>query len=103
MKFIDEATRDDLAKSSTLLQCVLSIVDFECSKSHFQAELIGVEDNEAMLNVDALPLERVIEICTTVNKQFMRKDGELTCLPTRDTEGFISCFATVPSDYVQLT
>lgn len=102
MKFIDEHTRDDLAKSSTILQCVLAILDFECNKSHVQPELIGVEDNKAMVAVD-LEIEHLTEICQAVNKQFRRRDNKYTCVVSNEVDGFIECEAVPLSEYELLT
>jgi len=103
MKFIDEATRDDLAKSSTILQCVLAIVDFECNKSHVQPEVIGVEDNEAMISVDPLDFDQMLRVCESVNKQFQRIDNQYTCQIANEVDGFLSCFVTELKDYKQLS
>mgnify|MGYP003330940583 CR=1 FL=1 len=102
MKFIDEATKDDLAKSSTILQCILASLDFECGKYMIQPEVIGVEGNEAMVNVDALEFEQMVEVCNKVNTQFKRKDTKFTCIITNEVDGFISCIASELKDYIQL-
>lgn len=102
MKFIDDATRDDLAKSSTILQCILAILDFECHRYSCQPEVIGVEKDEAMVNVEALRFEEMIEVCNSVNKQFTRKDKASTCFITNDVDGFISCRAGLLDEYDQL-
>lgn len=103
MTFIDEATRNDLAKSSTLLQCILAILDFECHKYSCYPEVIGVEENEAMVNVEALRFEEMVEVCNSVNRQFQRKDKASTCYITNDVDGFITCKSAVLSAYCQLT
>ena len=101
MKFIDEYTRDDLAKSSTILQCVLAMLDFECNKSHTQPEVIGVENNVAMVAVE-LDMEMLTEICMTVNKQFRRKDNKYTCKVSNEVDGFIECEVVGLDQYERL-
>jgi hypothetical protein len=102
LKFIDEGARDDLAKSSTILQCILAILDFECNKSHTQPEIVGVDRDIAMVAVD-LDMERMLEICEIVNKQFKRKDHKFTCIVSNEIEGFIECEALPLDQYEFLT
>lgn len=102
MKFIDEATKDDLAKSSTILQCILASLDFECNKFLCQPEIIGVEGEEAMVNVDSLEFEQMVEVCNRINSQFKRNDDKFTCIITNDVDGFISCIASPLKTYQQI-
>jgi hypothetical protein len=102
VKFIDDSTRDDLAKSSTILQCILASLDFECNKFHIQPEVIGVDSNEAMVSVDPMSFEQMIQVCNTVSGQFKRHDNAFTCKITNEVDGFVSCFATGLEDYKQL-
>jgi hypothetical protein len=79
MKFIDEAAKDELAKSSTTLQCILSILDYECNRFHMQLEVIGVTDNVALIDLDPLGNEEIMAVCMKANQQFQRRDGQFTC------------------------
>lgn len=103
MKCIDSATRDDLAKSSTILQCILSILEFECAKSHIQPEVIGVEENQAMVNVDPMDIDQMLRVCDAVNRQFQRLDRDYTCKITNDVDGFITCTAGKLDEYILLS
>ena len=103
MKCVDEHTREDLAKSSTILQCILAILDFECNKSHCQPEVVGVENDEALVCVDPLNFDQMIRVCEAVNKQFQRVDGKYTCQIENEVDGFILCHATPLKDYIQLS
>lgn len=103
MKFIDEHTRDDLAKSSTILQCILAILDYECNKFHFQPEIVGVQDNVALVNLDPMRDAQIMEACIKVNSQFQRKDKKFTCTHQEHGKTFVKCEALGLSDYIQLT
>ncbi len=103
MKFIDEYTKDDLAKSSTILQCILAILDYECNKYHYQPEVVGVQDNIAYLNLDPMTNAEIMEACIQVNKQFQRIDKKPTCHQQEYGKTFVFCEALSLADYNRLT
>ena len=103
MKFIDEYTKDDLAKSSTILQCILAILDFECNKYHFQPEIIGVQDNIAYVNLDPMTDIEIMQVCIEVNKQFQRVDKKPTSYQQDHGKTFVFCEALPLSGYNRLT
>ncbi len=103
MKFVDDAARNDLAKSSTILQCILAILDYECNLYHFQPEVLSVFNNIATVNLDPMKTEEIMDACMKVNKQFQRMDKEFTCAPLDFQGTFVRCKATHLRDYVQLT
>ena len=103
MKFIDDIAKDELAKSSTILQCILSILDFECNKDYVQLEVIGVSDNVALLDLDPLSNERIMDICMKANNQFQRRDGQFTCYQQTQDKTFVKCEAKPLSEYNRLT
>lgn len=103
MKFIDEEAKDELAKSSTTLQCIVSILDYECSKFHCQLEIVGVADNVALIDLDPLGDEQIMEVCTKANNQFQRRDGQFTCYQKDYGKSFIKCEALHISEYIKLT
>lgn len=103
MKFIDDQARDELAKSSTILQCMIQMLDFECNKFHFQPELIGVEQDVAMINCDPMNYQEIIDACNKVNSQFKRKDGQLSCVLNEMNKTFVLCRASELEQYHQLT
>ncbi len=102
MVFIDDATRDDLAKSSTILQCILSMLEFECARDHVQLECIGVEKDVALVSADPLKLERMTEVCMQVNKHFKRRDKKPSCYVSKDDRSLIFCEALELKEYEQL-
>jgi hypothetical protein len=102
MKFIDDAAVDSLAKSSTILQCMVQLLDFECSKYHVQAELIDAENNTALINCDPMTPQQILEVCKKVSSQFKRKDGKFSCLPKENNEIFVVCEAGKLEDYCQV-
>lgn len=103
MKFIDDAAVENLAKSSTILQCMVQLLDFECSKYHIQAELIDAENGTALINCDPMKPEQILEVCKKVSSQFKRKDGKFSCLPKETNEIFVVCSAGKLEDYCQVT
>lgn len=103
MKFIDEATKDDLAKSSTILQCILAILDYECNKYHFQPEVVGVQDNIAYVNLDPMTDAEIMEVCIQVNKQFQRIDKKPTCYQQEHGKTFVFVEALLLENYNRLT
>lgn len=103
MKFIDEAARDDLAKSSTILQCILSILDFECHKYLNQPEVLTVYNNIATIDLDPMGDEEIMEACKVVNNQFKRKDGGFTCSQQEYGKGIVRCEARHLHEYLLLT
>lgn len=78
------------------------MLDFECNKFHFQPELIGVENNIAMINLDPMTSSEIMEVCKTVNSQFKRKDGKLSCVLKEMSKTFVVCEAAELSEYNQL-
>lgn len=103
MKFIDEHVKGDLAKGSTILQCVLSILDFECNKFHVQPEVLWARANSALVDVDGISDEEVMHICIKVNKQFQRKDKKPTAYQQDHQNTYVMC-ETLPLDqYIMLT
>lgn len=103
MKFIDEYTKDDLAKSSTILQCILAILDYECNKYHFQPEVVGVQDNIAYVNLDPMNEIEIMQACIEVNKQFKRLDNKYTCYQKEHGKTFVYCEALPLREYQLLT
>lgn len=102
MKFIDDYTKDDLAKSSTILQCILAILDYECNKFHFQPEVVGVQNNIAYINLDPMTDVEIMEACIQVNKQFQRLDKKSTCYQQEHGKTFVFVEARHLSDYNRL-
>lgn len=103
MKFIDESTKDDLAKSSTILQCILAILDYECNKFHFQPEVVGVQDNIAYVNLDPMTDIEIMQACIEVNKQFQRIDKKPTCHQQDHGKTFVFVEARPLDEYNRLT
>lgn len=104
MKTIDDATTDQLAKSSTILQCIISILDFECAKYYFQPEVIWVGDNnEALVDISEMVNEEIQAVCKAVNVQFQRIDKEPTCRQEEHDKTLIRCRALPLSNYTRLT
>ena len=102
MKFIDERTQDDLAKSSSILQCILSILDFESNKFHFQPEIAWVNNNSALISLDGMSQVEIMETCIKVNQQFQRIDKKPTCWQHEHGKTFVKCEALPLSDYTRL-
>jgi hypothetical protein len=102
VKFIDETSQHDLAQSSTILQCMVHMVDFECNKFHIQAELVGAENGTALIDCDPLTHDQIIDVCNKVNKHFVRKDGSFSCKPKENFKTFVVCEATGLEGYSQL-
>ena len=103
MKFIDDFARDDLAKSSTILQCILSIMDYECHRYDLQPEVIWVQDDGALISLDGMRDDEIMDICIKVNKQFQRKDKKHTCYQQEHRKTFVKCDAVKLDQYVMLT
>ncbi len=103
MKFIDDKAVDELAKSSTILQCMVQMLDFECNKYHFQPELIGADKDVAMINCDPMTAAEIMAACQKVNSHFKRKDGKLSCVLEEMSKTFVTCKAGALEDYSQLT
>ena len=102
MLFLDDGIKSDLAKSSTILQCVLAILDFECSKFHCQPEVIDVENNLAMVNLGGLNMIRAVHALSAVNRQFIRADGQPTCAHVDIEDSIVFCEALSLDKYSQL-
>ena len=102
MIFVNDAAMSELAKSSTILQCIVHQLDFECSKFHIQAELIEVSNGVAFINCDPMTQAQIIGACMTVNNRFKRKDKKLSCKLQELTDSFVTCEAGLLSDYSQL-
>lgn len=103
MKFIDEYTVDDLAKSSTILQCILSILDYECGKFQLQPEVAWVNRNQALVSLDGMNDAEIMDTCLRVNKQFQRLDKKPTCYQQEHSKTFVKCEALTLKEYVLLT
>lgn len=103
MKVIDDQTTDELAKSSTILQCILSILEFECAKAHAQPEVIWVGHGEALVEVDKMTSLELESACMSVNKQFQRIDKKPTCKLEEYGKTLVRCQAIDLNDYVRLT
>lgn len=103
MRCIDDKTVDELAKSSTILQCIVSILEFECAKYHFQPEIVWVGNNEALVSVGEMIPEEITAICEKVNVQFQRRDGANTCRREEHKQTMIRCRALPLSEYIRLT
>lgn len=102
MKYLDETVKEDLAKSSTILQCILSILDFECNKFHIQPEVIWARANSAMVDLDGINEDEIIDICIKVNKQFARKDKRPSCYQEEHRELMVKCESVSLDEYVML-
>lgn len=103
MKCIDDQTTHELAQSSTILQCIISILEFECNKDHIQPEVIWVGDNEAMVDLDKMTNERIDDVCSKVNVQFVRRDKRLTCRQEDPNRPLVRCRALPLTEYIRLT
>ena len=103
MKFIDEYAVADLAKASSTLQCILSILEFECTKYLIQVEVIWVNGQNVLVSLDGLTETEVQDVCLKVNKQFRRKDGKFTCWQKEHRKTYVECEALPISDYTMLT
>ncbi len=102
MKFVDDAAVDELAKSSTILQCMVHMLDFECAKFHVQAELIMAEDGKALINCDPMDQQQIMSACEKVNRSFVRKDKNLSCVLNEMNRTMVTCRAGKLEDYNQL-
>lgn len=102
MKFVNDHAMEDLAKSSTILQCIIAMLDFECNKFHYQPEVLTVINNVATIDLDPMNQEEIMEACMKVNKHFIRKDKRFTCVPMEHGQGFVKCEAGLLSDYDRL-
>lgn len=103
MKAIDDQTMDDLAKSSTILQCILSILEFECAKAHAQPQIISVMNNQAIVEVEDMTPVELESACMKVNAQFQRIDKRPTCKLEEYGKCLVRCEARPLVDYVRLT
>jgi len=99
MKFISDQALDELAKSSTILQCIVNQLDFECSQYHAQPELISAEDEKAIIDCDPLTDDQLMMICERVNGRFIRKDKKFSCVLSEMNNSFVTCEAGILSDY----
>lgn len=103
MKFVDDGVKDELAKSSTVLQCILAILDYECNKYYAQPEVIDVEQNSAVISIEKMHLDQLIQVCGLVNSQFKRRDKKPTCAHIDAEDSIIYCEAVMLDQYDQLT
>ena len=98
MLYLDEETRLEFHKSSTLLQIICQMVDFECAKFTEQIEVIAIDDSTALLQALNMGEVQMREVCMTVNKQFKRRDREYTCRVGDSQLHYIKCMVTQASD-----
>lgn len=99
MLFVSDQARDELAKSTTILQMMIHMLDFECNKHGVQPELIGCRSGIAMISVDPMGVSAIIGACEKVNQHFKRTDGKFSC-SIQDTDArLVECFATGLADY----
>lgn len=103
MLFLDDGVKSDLAKASTVLQCILAILDYEANKFHYQPEVIDVENNIALVNIDKMSYEQTLEVCRLVNLQFKRLDNAPTCAHVDIEDSIIFCEGLPLDQYSQLT
>ena len=99
MIFVDEEARHELATSTTILQMMLAVLDFECNKHSVQPELIGCSNGIAIISVDPMGVSAIVGACELVNKQFKRKDGKYSCSIQDTSDRLVECFATKLEDY----
>ena len=99
MKFVSDEALDELAKSSTILQCMVNQLDFECNQYHVQPEFIGAEYGKAIICCDPLTPDQIMMICERVNKQYTRIDKKLSCVLNEMNKTIVTCEAGKLSDY----
>lgn len=99
MRFVSDESLDELAKSSTILQCIVNQLDFECSQYHVQPEFIAAQSGKAIVCCDPLTPDQIMMICERVNKQYVRKDKRLTCVLNEINKTFVTCEAGILADY----
>jgi len=99
VKFVSDQALDELAKSSTILQCMVNQLDFECNQYHVQPEFISAEDDQAIICCDPLTPDQIMMICERVNKQYIRIDKKLSCVLNEINNTIVYCKASKLSDY----
>ncbi len=102
MTFLDEEVRDAFHKISTLMQIVVSILEFECAKFHGQLELIGCEEDVSLLACPDMRTTDMFTVCDKINSQFKRYDKKFTCVVHDTTLKTFKVFVTAASDLEQL-
>jgi hypothetical protein len=99
VRFVSEESLDELAKSSTILQCIVNQLDFECNQYHVQPEFLAASDGKAVICCDPLTPDQIMMICERVNKQYVRKDKRLSCVLNEINKTIVTCEAGKLSDY----
>jgi hypothetical protein len=103
MLYLDEDTRHSFHQAGTLLQIMVSILEFECAKFHGQLECIGCEEQTALIAVEGVSFNLLSQMCELVNKQFKRKDGAYSCKISEQRQGLVICKASDLKEYIELT
>lgn len=94
MTYLDDETRDMFHRVSTLLQIVVSILEYEVAKFHVQLHLIGAEIDIALLAAEGMRDQDMFAVCDKINQQFKRTDKKLTCVVHDTTLKLFKCFVT---------
>lgn len=102
MLFLDDSIKNDLSKSSTILQCIVALLDHESNKFYGQPEVIDVENNTAMINMDKMDTDQVLAICEKVNSHFSRADKKPSCYHLEIDDSIIICESVELNQYNQL-
>lgn len=103
MLFLDDESRHMFHQSSTLLQIICQMLEFECAKHSAQVELIACESGLAIMGVQQITFDQLTDACQTVNKQFQRVDKTFTCKISERRMGIVECYASDLADYKELT
>jgi hypothetical protein len=99
VRFVSDAALDELAKSSTILQCMVNQLDFECNQYHVQPEFLCADRDVATICCDPLTPDQIMMICERVNKQYTRIDQKLSCVLHEMNKTIVTCHAGKLSDY----
>lgn len=99
MLFVSDSVKEELSKSSTILQCALSILDFECNRYHHQPQIFEVEGECAMIDMDKMNHIQIMEVCMAVNRQFKRSDNKPTCYHLDTDDTIVICETAELSEY----
>lgn len=102
MLFLDDTIKNDLSQSSTILQCMLALLDHEAGKFHKQPEVIDVENNIAMINMDKMHTDQILAVCEYVNSHFSRADKKPSCYHLQIDDTIVVCESVDLSQYNRL-
>lgn len=98
MIFHDEDEKQKFIKSNYLLHVVCAMIEFEAGKFEAQIELAGTEDDGALIFIPELKFLNIVDICSKVNKMFVRKDKKDTCWPIDQSLPYCRVLVTTKND-----